>query len=84
MSDESLSELYDHCRVPLRLFRFTKKAYDKLITDVPPQVHIKTDENIYLYQSLHRALESELTAEDAYNLCALVAALEDERGGNLW
>jgi len=81
---ETLSELYAECDSTLRLFRFVKKAYDDLISDVPEVATIDTATNIYLYQSLHRTLEAELTSREAYDLCALIEGLREDRGGQLW
>ncbi len=84
MTEPPLSELYADCESALRLFHFVKKAYDDLISDVPEHVRIETNENIYIYQTLQQALEAELTPREAYDLCALVEALKEDRGGNLW
>jgi hypothetical protein len=81
---ETLEELYAECKSALRLFRFAKKAYDDLIDDVPEKVTFDTSTSIYLYQTLHRTLEAELTSEEAYALCAFVEGLREYRGGNLF
>lgn len=80
---ETLTELYSECESALRLFRFVKKAYDDLL-EVPEQVTFDTTTNIYVYQTLHRTLEAELTSQEAYALCAFVEGLREYRKGKLF
>jgi hypothetical protein len=75
------SELLEECHSALRIYRFAQKVYDSIIEDIPEIVQIRTEENIWIYQQIRKTAEAEITREEAYTLCELALALQEELDG---